>query len=160
MDTIAAISTAIGTAGVGIIRMSGKESFSILNKIFVPKNEGPIKGYQMRYGTIINEKGEVLDEVLVSCFVNPKSYTREDMCEINSHGGYAVEKRILEECMKNGARLAEPGEFTKRAFLNGRIDLTQAEAVIDIINAKTEIERKASVHQLEGVLSKRLRNIR
>lgn len=159
MSTIVAISTATGKGGIGIIRMSGKECFKILEKIFVPKKADKIKGYNMKYGNIVDSKGRIIDEVLVSYFVNPKSYTREDMCEINSHGGIAVERAILKECMLNGAVLAEPGEFTKRAFLNGRIDLSQAEAVIDLINAKTEGERNASLKQLEGVLSKRIRKI-
>lgn len=160
MKTIVAISTPIGKGGIGIIRMSGENSFAILKKIFIPKNKDKFKGNQIKYGKIVDENGKIIDEVLVSYFVHPKSYTKEDMCEINSHGGYAVEKRILEECIKNGARLAEPGEFTKRAFLNGRIDLTQAEAVIDLINSKTESERKAFSNQLEGNLSKKMKEIK
>lgn len=166
METIAAISTAIGNGGIGIIRMSGKETFSILKKIFRNrKNEElqieTIKGYTIQYGFIIDTNtGETIDEVLVSFFKNPKSYTKEDMCEINSHGGMVVEKQILEACLQNGAILAEPGEFTKRAFLNGRIDLSQAESIMDLINSKTEKEAKASIHQLEGELSKKLKEIR
>lgn len=166
METIAAISTAIGNGGIGIIRMSGKETFSILKKIFRNrKNEElqieTIKGYTIQYGFIIDTNtGETIDEVLVSFFKNPKSYTKEDMCEINSHGGMIVEKQILEACLQNGAILAEPGEFTKRAFLNGRIDLSQAESIMDLINSKTEKEAKASIHQLEGDLSKKLKEIR
>ena len=114
----------------------------------------------MRYGNIINsQNGEVIDEVLVSYFIKPKSYTTENMCEINSHGGIVIENRILEECLRNGAVLAEPGEFTKRAFLNGRIDLTQAEAVIDIINAKTEREAKVAEKHLKGSFSKKIKEI-
>lgn len=166
METIAAISTAIGNGGIGIIRMSGKESFQILSKIFKnSKNEElkieQIKGYTIQYGHIIDNKtNEKIDEVLVSFFKNPKSYTREDMCEINSHGGMIVEKKILELCLKNGAILAEPGEFTKRAFLNGRIDLSQAESIMDLINSKTEKEAKASINQLEGDLSNKIKEIR
>ena len=163
MSTIAAISTATGNGGIGIIRMSGKKSFEILDKIFIPinKNNNEIKGYTMKFGYIIDPKTqEKIDEVLVSFFVNPKSYTAEDMCEINSHGGTIVEKKILELCLKNGAELAEPGEFTKRAFLNGRIDLAQAESVIDLINSKTDNEAKASINQLEGNLSKKIHEIR
>lgn len=165
METIAAISTAIGNGGIGIIRMSGKESFNILKNIFRNnKNEEikieEIKGYTMQYGFIIDENGEKIDEVLVSFFRNPKSYTKEDMCEINSHGGMVVEERILEQCLKNGAFLAEPGEFTKRAFLNGRIDLSQAESIMDLINSKTEREAKASINQLEGDLSNKIKEIR
>lgn len=163
METIVAISTALGNGGIGIIRMSGKECFEILNKIFIPTNKKnkEIKGYTIKYGNIINsENKEIIDEVLVSYFKSPKSYTTENMCEINSHGGMIVQRLILEECLKNGAILAEPGEFTKRAFLNGRIDLSQAESVIDIINAKTEKEAKASINLLEGRLSKQIEYIR
>lgn len=163
METIVAISTTIGNGGIGIIRMSGKESFKILEKIFKPKNNklDDIKGYNIKFGHIIDsETDEVIDEVLVSFFKSPKSYTTEDMCEINSHGGMIVQKLILEQCLKNGANLAEPGEFTKRAFLNGRIDLSQAESVIDLINSKTEKEAKASITQLEGRLSKKIEEIR
>lgn len=163
MSTIAAISTATGNGGIGIIRMTGKKSFEILNKIFVPvnKNDTEIRGYTIKFGYIINPKTqEKIDEVLVSFFVSPKSYTTEDMCEINSHGGIVVEKEILQLCLENGAELAEPGEFTKRAFLNGRIDLAQAESVIDLINSKTDNEAKASINQLEGNLSKKIHKIR
>ena len=166
METIAAISTAMGNGGIGIIRMSGKETFKILSKIFKnSKNKDleieKIKGYTMQYGFIIDSStGEKIDEVLVSFFKNPKSYTKEDMCEINSHGGMVVEKKILEQCLKNGAILAEPGEFTKRAFLNGRIDLSQAESIMDLINSKTEKEAKASINQLEGDLSNKINEIR
>ena len=161
MDTIAAISTATGNGGIGIIRMSGKECFQILNKIFKPINANEeINGYTMKYGHIIDENNNIIDEVLVSYFKAPKSYTTENMCEINSHGGFIVERRILEECLKNGAIMAEPGEFTKRAFLNGRIDLIQAESVIDLINSKSEKEAKASISHLEGNLSKNINEIK
>lgn len=161
MSTIAAISTAPGNAGIGIIRMSGEDCFEILKKIFIPKNDGEIKGYTMKYGNIINNKTkEIIDEVLVSYFVSPKSYTKENMCEINSHGGMIVEKLILEECIRNGATLAEPGEFTKRAFLNGRIDLSQAEAIIDIINSKTEKEMEVAQRHLDGKLSNKINEIK
>ena len=142
--------------------MSGEECFEILDKVFVPKNKQDIKdinGYTIKYGNIVNDK-EVIDEVLVSYFKSPKSYTTEDMCEINSHGGNIVMKKILELCLKNGAILAEPGEFTKRAFLNGRIDLTQAESVIDVINAKSDKEAKTAINQLEGALSKKISEIK
>ena len=159
--TIVAISTPSGNGGIGIIRLSGKQTFEIIDKIFIPKNKSKdIKGYTMKYGNIVNTKNnEIIDEVLVSYFVAPKSYTTENMCEINSHGGTIVEKRILELCLQNGAELAEPGEFTKRAFLNGRIDLSQAEGIIDLINSKTEMEAKESINQLEGNLSKKIKNI-
>lgn len=163
MSTIAAISTGVGIGGIGIIRLSGKESFNIISKIFKPINSKSeeIKGYNIKYGHVINpSNNQTIDEVLVSYFKAPKSYTTEDMCEINSHGGTIVMQKILEVCLENGAILAEPGEFTKRAFLNGRIDLSQAEAVIDILNAKTEKESKASLKQLEGFLSKELQKIK
>ena len=160
MDVIAAISTATGNGGVGIIRMSGKDCFKILNKIFVPKNLNKPKGYSIKYGHIMDEDNEIVDEVLVSYFYAPKSYTTEDMCEINSHGGFVVERKILELCLKNGANMAEPGEFTKRAFLNGRIDLVQAESVIDLINSKSDKEAKASINQLEGKLSNNINQIK
>ncbi len=163
MSTIAAISTAPGIGGIGIIRMSGEECFEILDKIFVqkkPQRIEDIKGYAIKYGNIVNEDKKIIDEVLVSYFKAPKSYTSENMCEINSHGGTVIMNEILEICIKNGANLAEPGEFTKRAFLNGRLDLTQAEAVIDIINAKTDKEAKVSLKQLEGNLSTEITKIR
>ena len=162
MDTIVAISTSPGIGGIGIIRMSGDKSFEILEKIFEPKNkEKNIKGYTIKYGNIVNKvDDEIIDEVLVSYFKAPKSYTTEDMCEINSHGGTIIMKQILDLCVKNGAKIAEAGEFTKRAFLNGRIDLVKAEAVIDIINAKTEKEKRALINQLEGFLSKEINVIK
>lgn len=163
-ETIVAISTAPGTAGIGIIRMSGKDVFDVLERIFKPINEEKIEninGYTMKYGKIFNpETNEIIDEVLVSYFKEPKSYTQENMCEINSHGGTIVVKKILEICLKSGAQMAMPGEFTKRAFLNGRIDLTKAEAVINLINAKSEKETKASINQLEGNLSLEIKRIK
>lgn len=142
--------------------MSGEKCFEILDKIFEPKNKEPIekiKGYTIKYGNIV-EKGKIIDEVLVSYFKAPKSYTTENMCEINSHGGNIIVKKILELCLNNGAELAEAGEFTKRAFLNGRIDLLQAESVIDIINAKSEREAKTGIQQLEGFLSNEIGKIK
>jgi tRNA modification GTPase len=142
--------------------MSGKDCFNVLNKIFKPKKEQrieDIKGYTIKYGNII-ENGEIIDEVLVSYFKAPRSYTTENMCEINSHGGNVIVRRILEACLRNGAELAQPGEFTKRAFLNGRIDLLQAESVIDVINAKSEREAKTGMKQLEGILSKQIEKIK
>jgi len=161
-NTIVAISTAMGNGGIGIVRMSGEKSFEILEKIFRPKNKDSfIKGYQIKYGNIVDPRNEeIIDEVLVSYFVSPKSYTTEDMCEINTHGGMVVEKRILELCLENGAEIASPGEFTKRAFLNGRIDLSQAEAIIDLINSKTIREARESINQLEGHLSSKIESIR
>ena len=165
MDTtIAAISTSPGNGGIGIIRMSGNDSFNIIQKIFVPKNIQSIeeiKSYSIKYGNIIDpQTNEVVDEVLVSYFKEPKTYTKENMVEINCHGGTIVVKHILDIVLESGAIPAEPGEFTKRAFLNGRIDLAQAEAVIDIINSKTSKEAKASISQLEGFLSKKIANIK
>lgn len=142
--------------------MSGEKCFEILDKIFIPKNKQKIediKGYKMKYGKIV-DNGQIIDEVLVSYFKSPKSYTTENMCEINSHGGNFIVRKILELCLKNGADLAEPGEFTKRAFLNGRIDLLQAESVIDVINAKSEREAKTGIKQLEGFLSKEISDIK
>ena len=162
MSTIVSISTAPGIGGIGIIRMSGEKSFEILDKIFRPKTSQKIediKGYTIKYGHIV-ENNEIIDEVLVSYFKAPRSYTTENMCEINSHGGNVVVKKILEICLKNGAKLAEPGEFTKRAFLNGRIDLAQAESVIDVINAKSDKEAKSGIKQLEGYLSKEIKGIK
>lgn len=165
MNTIAAIATATGNGGIGIIRMSGEKSFEILKKIFIPIDKNlsldKVKGYRIKYGYVVNsETGEKIDEVLVSFFRAPKSYTAENMCEINSHGGTIVERKILEQCLLNGADLAEPGEFTKRAFLNGRIDLSQAESVIDLINSKTEKEAEASFDQLQGRLSREIKEMK
>lgn len=162
MSTIAAISTAPGIGGIGIVRISGKNTYEVLKKIFKPKNHiniDEIKGYTIKYGYIVNNN-EIIDEVLVSFFRAPNSYTTEDLCEINSHGGAYVVGKILETCLENGATLAEPGEFTKRAFLNGRMDLSQAEAVIDVINSVSDKEAKTSMKQLEGVLSKQIKEIR
>ncbi len=142
--------------------MSGQKSFEILQKIFSPKNPEDIKnikGYTMKYGHIMDGE-EIVDEVLVSYFKEPNSYTTENMCEINSHGGNIIVKKILELCLKNGAELAEAGEFTKRAFLNGRIDLVQAESVIDLINSKSQREAKTGVEQLEGKLSSKIKEIK
>lgn len=162
MNTIVAISTAPGIGGIGIVRMSGSKTYQVLQRIFKPKQEMDfenIKGYRIKYGYIVEEE-KIIDEVLVSFFKAPNSYTKEDLCEIQSHGGMYIVQKILELCLQNGATLTEPGEFTKRAFLNGRIDLSQAEAVIDVINAKTEKESKASIQQLEGGLSREIRKIR
>ena len=142
--------------------MSGEKCFEVLDKIFKPKKQESvenIKGYTIKYGHIV-QNNEIIDEVLVSYFKAPKSYTTENMCEINTHGGNIIIRKILDLCLKNGANLAEPGEFTKRAFLNGRIDLLQAESVIDVINAKSEKEAKTGIKQLEGVLSKKIKEIK
>ena len=164
MSEIVAISTAPGIGGIGIVRMSGPKCFDILDKIFLQKNNQNIEdinGYTIKYGKIIEpETKQVIDEVLVSYFKAPKSYTTENMCEISSHGGMVVLRKVLELCLQNGAELAKPGEFTERAFLNGRIDLTQAEAIIDLINAKSSREAKESANQLEGFLSRKINFIR
>ncbi len=152
----------LGIGGIGIVRMSGNECFQVLEKIFEPKQPQPIeeiKGYTIKYGHIM-DKHQMVDEVLVSYFKSPKSYTTENMCEIQTHGGQMIVRRILELCLQNGAELAEPGEFTKKAFLNGRIDLLQAEAVMDIIQAKSEKELKVGMQSLEGKLSKKIQEIK
>lgn len=162
-DTIAAISTSIGDSGIGIVRMSGPKSLEILNKIFKSiknKDTMTMRSYSMRYGHIVEPVSEsIIDEVIVSFMKAPNTYTREDVVEINCHGGIVPVKRILSILLNNGARLAEPGEFTKRAFLNGRIDLTQAEAVIDVIRSKTDESMQVAVYQIEGKLSKKIKNI-
>ncbi|WP_411678703.1 tRNA uridine-5-carboxymethylaminomethyl(34) synthesis GTPase MnmE [Clostridium thailandense] len=163
-DTIAAIATVLGEGGISIIRVSGEKSLDIVSSIFKGKKEtglNGIKTYTMRYGFIIEkETGDVLDEVIVTYMKAPRSFTAEDTVEINCHGGVISTQKVLEEVIKNGARIAEPGEFTKRAFLNGRIDLSQAEAVIDIIRAKTELSMKSAVQQSSGRVSKEINNIR
>jgi tRNA modification GTPase len=162
-DTIAAIATSIGESGISIIRVSGKNSLKIVDNIFKARNEKSIldiKPYTMRYGNIIDSNGDILDEVIVSFMKAPKSFTAEDTVEVNCHGGTLVTKIILEEILKNGARLAEPGEFTKRAFLNGRIDLSQAEAVMDIITSKTEASMKSAIMQADGRVSKEINRLR
>ena len=160
MKTIAAIATSMGSGGIGIIRISGDESLNVINKVFKPIKKGEIKPFTLRLGHIIDENKNVIDQVLVSYFQAPKSYTGEDVCEINCHGGNIAVNRVLELVLKNGATLAEGGEFTKRAFLNGKLDLTQAEAVIDLINSKSEREGKASIKQLEGKLGNEIRGIK
>lgn len=162
-DTIAAISTPFGNGGISIIRISGEKTFKIVDKIFKPAKLSykGIKSYTMKYGHIIDPiKGERIDEVLVSFFIKPNTYTREDVAEINCHGGIVIAKEVMETVINCGARLADPGEFTMRAFLNGRVDLSQAEAVIDLINSKTTTARKASLRQLEGKLSGKIKSIR
>jgi tRNA modification GTPase len=161
-DTIAAISTAHGTGGIGIIRISGDNAFKIAERIFSGKKPFyQIKTHTINYGKIIEPvNGEIIDEVLLSKMVKPNTFTREDIVEVNCHGGIIVLKNILSLIVREGARLAEPGEFTKRAFLNGRLDLSQAEAVIDLINAKTIEGSKAAINQLEGRLSVELKAVR
>ncbi|MGB9809584.1 MAG: tRNA uridine-5-carboxymethylaminomethyl(34) synthesis GTPase MnmE, partial [Caldanaerobacter sp.] len=163
-DTIAAISTFPGEAGIGIVRISGEDALEILSRIFRPfkkKDIKAVKSHTIHYGHIVDpETGEVYDEVLVTVMKKPHTYTREDVVEINCHGGIVVTSKILELVLRNGARLAEPGEFTKRAFLNGRIDLSQAEAVIDIITSKTMLANRYAQKQLAGVLGQKMRELR
>ena len=161
-DTIAAIATAMTNSGIGIVRISGTEAFDIVKKIYVGKNQkdlSKVKSHTIHYGYIV-DGDETIDEVLVMIMKGPHSFTGEDTVEIDCHGGVYVVKRILETVIKNGARPAEPGEFTKRAFLNGRMDLSQAEAVIDVINSKNEYALKSSVSQLKGNVQKKIKEIR
>ena len=161
-DTIAAIATAMTNSGIGIIRVSGSDSIDIVDKIFVSvkgKKLTTVNSHTIHYGSIVYN-GEIIDEVLVSVMKAPHSYTKENVVEINCHGGVVVINKILEIVCENGARIAEPGEFTKRAFLNGRIDLSQAEAVIDIINSKNEYALSNSVRQLRGSISEKIKTIR
>ena len=160
-DTIAAIATALGESAIGIVRLSGDEAIEIASKIFKGKNLNNVDSHTINYGHIIDpETGKVIDEVMVSVMKAPRSYTTEDSVEINSHGGIMAIQRVLEAVLANGARLAEPGEFSKRAFLNGRIDLSQAEAVMDLIQAKTDKAMDASMNQLQGSLSTKIRSLR
>jgi len=159
-DTIAAVSTPIGAAGIGIVRISGKKSIKIVETVFKSKKNKRISespNYTILYGHIMDEQNEVVDEVLLSIMRGPNSFTAEDVIEINCHGGIIAVKKTLEIVLNAGARLAEPGEFSKRAFLNGRIDLAQAESIIDLINAKTEKSLQVAVHQLEGTLSGKIK---
>ena len=161
-DTIAAIATAMTSSGIGIVRISGDEAVSITDRIFEMKNQKKLEDmptHTIHYGHI-HDGDEVIDEVMVVLMREPKSYTREDTVEIDCHGGVYVMKRILETVIKYGARPAEPGEFTKRAFLNGRIDLSQAESVIDVINSKNEFALKSSLSQLSGSVSEKIKEIR
>ena len=162
-DTIAAIATAMSSSGIGIVRMSGPDAFGIIDKIFEPKKTGKKlsneKGYSLHYG-FIKDGEDFIDEVLVLAMRGPHSYTAEDTIEIDCHGGIFVVKKILETVIKYGARVADPGEFTKRAFLNGRIDLSQAEAVIDVINAKNEMALKSSLSQLKGSVHTKIISLR
>lgn len=160
MKTIAAISTPAGLGGIGIVRLSGENALQIVQKVFKPKKNREYKSHTIRYGYIVDEKNNIVDEVLVSYFKAPNTYTGEDVCEINCHGGSISTKKILDIVLKNGAVMAEAGEFTKKAFLNGKIDLSQAEAVIDVINSKTEKENRASQNQLQGYLSKKINEVK
>ena len=158
-DTITAISTPLGEGAIGIVRLSGTDAVAIANKVFKGKNLETVASHTINYGHIV-ENDETIDEVMVSVMRAPKTFTREDVVEINTHGGVAVTNEILQLLIRSGARMAEPGEFTKRAFLNGRVDLTQAEAVMDIIRAKTDKAMNIAVKQLDGSLSDLINNTR
>lgn len=157
-DTIAAISTALGVGAISIIRVSGPESVNIVNKIF-DKDLTTAKSHTIHYGHIIDQN-KIIDEVLISIMLAPKTFTKEDIIEINCHGGISTTNKVLELLLTNGARLAEPGEFTKRAFLNGRIDLTEAEGVMNLIEAKSDISRQLSINQLTGSVSNLIEDLR
>ena len=158
-DTIAAISTTLGVGAISIIRVSGSDAIKIVNSIFKGKDLEKVESHTISYGHI-KDGDNLLDEVLVSVMKSPKTFTTEDIVEINCHGGIATTNKVLEAVLKNGARLAEPGEFTKRAFLNGRIDLTQAEAVMDLINVKSDTARQIAINNLKGNTTKKIRNLR
>ncbi|NLD18710.1 MAG: tRNA uridine-5-carboxymethylaminomethyl(34) synthesis GTPase MnmE [Clostridiales bacterium] len=160
-DTIAAIATAYGEGGIGIIRISGECSFSVLNSIFVPQTSETLEGRKLTYGKITDpQSGETIDEVLAVFMKGPKTYTTEDVAEIYCHGSVVALRKTLAAALRNGARMAEPGEFTKRAFLNGRLDLSQAESVIDMVKAKTDKSFDVALSQLEGNLSAKVSEIR
>ena len=163
-DTIAAIATALSDSGIGIIRISGEEAVPIADKIYRSKNGKKhlkeVKSHTIHYGFIVDEDEKIIDEVMVSVMLAPKSYTAEDTVEINCHGGVFMMRKILETVLKAGARMAQPGEFTKRAFLNGRMDLSEAEAVMDLIHAKNEISLKSSMKQLKGLVSEKIKELR
>lgn len=163
-DTICAVATPIGEGGIAIIRISGDKSLEIANRIFIGKNKKDIlqmKTYTMKYGNIVDlDSNEIIDEVILSYMKAPHSYTGENVVEVNCHGGVIATNKVLNQIIKSGARLAEPGEFTKRSFLNGRIDLSQAEAVMDIITAKTDLSMKAAMMQKNGSLSKEIDKLR
>ena len=158
-DTICAIATSQGVGAIAIIRVSGEEAIEIVNKIFKGKDLTKVSSHTINYGYIV-DKDEIIDEVLVSVMQAPKTFTKENVVEINTHGGISPTNRVLELLLENGCRLAEPGEFTKRAFLNGRIDLLEAEAVMDMINSKTETQRKMATNQLKGKTSDLINNLR
>ena len=158
-DTICAIATTKGMGAISIIRVSGEESTMIVNKVFQGKDLTKVNSHTINYGHIKN-KEEIIDEVLVSVMRAPKTFTKEDIVEINTHGGIAATNKVLEALLENGCRLAEPGEFTKRAFLNGRIDLLEAEAVMDMIDAKTESQRKMAINQIDGKTSQLINGLR
>lgn len=158
-DTIVGISTALGIGAISIIRVSGKESITLVNEIFKGKDLTKVNTHTIHYGHIVN-KEEIIDEVLISIMKSPKTYTKEDIVEINCHGGISTTNKVLELLIQKGIRLAEPGEFTKRAFLNGRIDLIEADGIMNLIEAKTETSRKLSINQLSGNVSNKIISLR
>lgn len=162
-DTITAVATALGESGIGIVRISGKDALAIADKVFVSRDNRKPSGfptYTTHHGWICEGSGKIIDEVILTVMRGPRSYTKEDVVEINCHGGMVATRAVLDLILAGGARLAEPGEFTKRAFLNGRIDLAQAEAVLDVIKAKTDSALRMSAQQLKGVLSKEINALR
>ena len=159
-DTICAISTSQGVGAIAIVRVSGSESIEIVNSMFQGKDLTQVDTHTINYGHIIDEAGNIIDEVLVTVMRAPKTFTAEDTVEINTHGGIAPTNKVLELLQIKGCRLAEPGEFTKRAFLNGRIDLLQAEAVMDMINAKTNSQREMAANQTSGKVSDLINELR
>ena len=172
-DTIAAIATGMNQGGIGVIRVSGENSIKVVDSVFIPKKKGKevrnLSSYTAAYGNIVeynelnysDDKGyKIIDEVIVLVMKAPASYTKEDVVEIDCHGGMEVMKSILHLLIKNGARIAQPGEFTKRAFLNGRIDLSQAESVMDLISAKNELAAKTAISQLKGSLKNKIVELR
>ena len=163
-DTIAAIATAVSNSGIGIIRVSGEEAIDLIHSIFINNKKehclNRYKSHTIHYGFIANKEDEILDEVMISVMKAPNSYTMEDTVEINCHGGVFIMQKILELIINSGARIAEPGEFTKRAFLHGRIDLTKAEAVMDLIESRNEFAAKSAVSQLKGSVSEVIKELR
>ena len=158
-DTIVAISTSLGVGAISIIRLSGEDSINIVNKIFKGKDLTTVPTHTIHYGYIV-DNNEIIDEVLVSIMRTPKTYTKENIVEINCHGGISTTNKVLELVLSNGARLADPGEFTKRAFLNGRIDLVEADGIMNLISSKTETSRKMSINELSGKVSSLITGIR
>ena len=159
-DTICAISTSQGVGAIAIVRVSGSEAIEIVNSIFKGKNLEEVDTHTINYGHIVDDKENIIDEVLVTVMKGPKTFTAEDTVEINTHGGIAPTNKVLELLQIKGCRLAEPGEFTKRAFLNGRIDLLQAEAVMDMINSKTNSQREMAANQISGKVSDLINELR
>ncbi|HHW69329.1 MAG TPA: tRNA uridine-5-carboxymethylaminomethyl(34) synthesis GTPase MnmE, partial [Tenericutes bacterium] len=159
-DNIVAISTSLGIGAIAIIRISGPNAIDIVNKIYKGKDLNKVNTHTINYGHIVDEFDNIIDEVLVSVMKAPKTFTKENIVEINTHGGIAIINKVLEILLLNGCRMAEPGEFTKRAFLNGRIDLIEAEATMDLINSKTEKARKLAINQVSGNVSNLIKNLR